>query len=340
MKKLSLFLIVILIISCNLFTPVGDIQFIDTILDGQFVVSLAFEDDGTAWAGIIRDQYGLVKINPDGSTEIFDHTNSCLVDSANIWEIKIDGQGKVWMLNADGLICFDGENFTRYDSIDNNNYIPRAFEKRLAIDNDDNIWFIGYNPWVNCPTQKIFSFDGDEFTSYEPNGLNLDQYTSIKDIEIDNNGNVWFSFYRGDPVFLKFDGSEWAAYDTSDIGFVPYNISDIEFDSDNNLWFNDDYTFSSIAYLPQHSLYVFDGENKAQGFGDNLLISEICIDDHDNVWFTGLSPRLGILDMNQKWVIDNSDDVGFCRVMEKAPNGDMWLGTSDGIMIYRYCQTK
>ena len=168
----------------------------------------------------------------------------------------------------------------------------------------------------------------------------MDQSYVNKDIEIDNSGNIWFSFHRGDPVFLKYDGSEWTTYDSSDIGFSPYNISDIEFDSENNLWFNDDYTFSSIAYLPQHSLFVFDDDNEAVGFGNNHLISELCIDDNDNVWFTGLSPRLGVLDMNHKWVVDNSDEVGFCRVMEKAPNGDMWFGTSCGIKLYGYLVAK
>ena len=340
MKKIiTLLFVIILSVSCIINFPPGSIHQVDTLLDGQFVVSLALESDGTAWAGIIRDQYGLVKINPDGSTEVFDHTNSCLKDSANIWEIELDSQGRVWMLNDDCLICYDGNSFMRYDSLEEG-YIPHAHENYLEIDENDNIWFIGHNIYVNYPNQKIFCFNGDEFTSYLPAGILMDQSYSFRDIKIDNSGNIWFSFHRGDPVFLKYDGSEWTAFDSSDIGFAPYNISDIEFDSDNNLWFNDDYTFSSIAYLPQHSLYVFDGENIAQGFGDNLLISEICIDYADNVWFTGLSPRLGILDINQKLVFDNSDDVGFCRVMEVGPNGDMWLGTSTGIMIYRYSQAK
>ncbi len=334
MKKLSLFLIILLTISCNLFNPLGDIQLIDTVLDDQFVVSLAFEDDGTAWAGIIRDQYGLVRIDPDGSTEIFDHTNSCLKDSANIWDIDIDSQGKVWMLNDDGLVCYNGGIFTRYDSIDNF-YIPRAFTGSLAIDDDDNIWFIGYNPWVNCPTQKIFCFDGISIIGYEPNGMNLDQCPSITDIEVDPSGNVWFSFYRGDPVFLKYDGSEWTSYDTSDIGFAPYNITDIEFDSDNNLWFTDDYTDSSVAHQSQPALYEFDGEHEAEPYGETYYISEIAIDDNDNIWVTGLNPRLAVFDMNKRWVTDESDDVSFCRVMEKAPNGDMWLGTSEGINIFQ-----
>ncbi|GEM_PF-1263354 len=339
MKKILVYCSALLLVSCIINPPAGTISLQDTLLDGQFVVSLATEADGTAWAGIIRDQYGLVKINSDGSTEVFDHTNSCLKDSANIWDIDIDSQGRVWMLNDNGLICYDGDTFTRYDSIDNY-YIPKAYTGALAIDDEDNVWFIGYNPWVNCPTQMIFSFNGEDFISCEPNGMDLDLCSAITDIEIDGAGNVWFSFHRGDPVFLKYDGSKWTSYDSSDIGFTPYNISDIEFDSDNNLWFNDDYTFSSIAYNEQPALYIFDGQNEAVAFGEDQYISEIGIDDGDNIWITGLSPRLGILDMNHKWVIDNSNDVGFCRVMEMDSNGDMWIGTSDGIYIYRYSQTK
>ncbi len=340
MKKLILFSFIFLSVSCIINPSSGSITLVDTALDNQFIVSLAIENNGTAWVGIIYDQYGLVKLNPDRSMEIFDHTNSCLVDSANVWDLEVDSQGNVWMLNADGLISYDGDNFTRYDSIDNNYYIPHAFDKLLAIDHEDVIWFIGSNPTVNCLTQKIYSFDGDEFTSHDPNGIDIGQCSSIEDIEVDKNGDVWFAFHRGNPVFLKYDGSEWTAFDSSDIGYTPYNISDIEFDSENNLWFNDDYTLSSIAYNEQPSIYKFNGTNKAIGFGGNHMTSELSIDGNDNIWFTGFIPRLGIFDMNQRWVINNSDNVGFCRVMKMAPSGDMWIGTSNGIMIYRYCQTK
>jgi len=324
-----------MVISCVFISPTGNISLQDTLLDNQFIVSLAIEDDGTAWAGIIRDQYGLVRIDPDGSTEIFDHTNSCLVDSANIWEIEIDSQGKVWMLNDDGLVCYNGGVFTRYDSIDNF-YIPRAFTGSLAIDDDDNIWFIGYNPWVNCPTQKIFCFDGISIIGYEPNGMNLDQCPSITDIEVDPFGNVWFSFYRGDPVFLKYDGSEWTSYDTSDVGFAPYNISDIEFDSDNNLWFTDDYTYSSMVYQPNtSSLYYFNGSSEAVSVDGAGMVSELCVDDDDLVWTTGIFDRLNIFN-GKRWSVVDTSFYGFSVfAMEVSPNGDMWIGTSTGINIYQ-----
>jgi len=342
MKKLTCLLITILIaISCVFVSPVGEISLINTFLDDQFVVSLAFEDDGTAWAGIIRDQYGLVKINPDGSTEIFDHTNSCLVDSANIWDMDVDSEGNLWILN-EGLLRYDGSSFTKWDTINDGQLIILAYNQSLAIDGNDNIWCIATNPYINCLNFHLICFDGENFTTYEPLSLSCGTSFPVTDIAIDKMDNKWLSFrsYNEALVFLKFGDGEWTAFDTTDIGFSPYQISDLEFDSDNNLWFNDDITFSSMHYQDHTGLYCFDGENEAIGFGDNHLISEICIDDGDNVWITGLSPRLGVFDMNHKWAVDDSDDVGFCRVMEKAPNGDMWLGTSTGIKVYRYCQAK
>jgi ligand-binding sensor domain-containing protein len=341
MKKFMILLFVIVLsVSCIIVLPSGSIHYVDTLLDDQFIVSLAFENDGTAWAGIIRDQYGLVKINPDGSTEIFDHTNSCLKDSMNIYDIEIDNEGNIWMLNG-GLVCYDGSSFTRYDTISENQF-PKSFPNLLTIDNDNKVWFTANNPFINCPNLTIYSFDGTDFTSYEPDGISAEMLASISDIEMDRQGNIWFAlgYFHSDPVFLKYSGSEWTFYDTSDIGFVPYRITAMEFDSDNMMWFNDDISLSSMHYDGHPGLYCFDGENEAVGFGDNLLISEIGIDNADNVWFAGLSPRLGILDINHKWAIDDSDDVGFCRVMEMGPNGDMWLGTSTGIMIYRYSETK
>jgi streptogramin lyase len=261
------------------------------------------------------------------------------VDSANIWEIEIDSQGKIWMLN-EGLVCYDDSTFTRYDTI-NEMYIPISFENSMTIDNDDNVWFLATNPSINCPNFNIYSFDGDEFTSYDPVVLNTCTGFSVSDIEVDQQGSIWFSFsYANNPIFVKYDGSEWTSYDTTAIGFSPRKIFDMEFDSENTLWFNDDYTFCSTYYHNQPGLYSFDGEHEAVPYGEKYYISEISVDNDDNIWVTGLSPRLGILDMNHKWVIDNSNDVGFCRVMEMDSNGDMWLGTSDGIYIYRYSQTK
>lgn len=340
MKKVTMFLIVLLmVISCVFISPTGNISLQDTLLDDQFIVSLAIEDDGTAWAGIIRDQYGLVRINSNGSMEIFDHTNSCLKDSANIWEIEIDNQGKIWMLN-EGLVCYDDSIFTRYDTIESI-YVPISFENSMTIDNDDNVWFLATNPLINCPNFKIYSFDGHDFTSYDPTVLNTGTCFSVSDIEVDRQGSIWFSFsYANDPVFVKYDGSEWTSYDTSDIGFTPRKITDMGFDSENNMWFNDDYTFSSVYFNNQPGLYTFNGIDEAIPFGEAYCVSELGVDDDDNIWVTGLSPRLGVLDMNHRWVVDNTDDVGFCRVMEIGPNGDMWLGTSTGILVYRYCQAK
>ncbi len=336
MKKLSLLLIILLTISCNLFTSVGEIQLIDTILDDKFVVSLAFEDDGTAWAGIIRNQYGLVKINPDGSTEIFDHTNSCLVDSANIWDMDVDSDGNLWMLN-EGLVRYDGHIFTKWDTINDSQLIILAYNQSLAIDGNDNIWCVATNPYINCPNIKLVCFDGEDFTVHEPEPLNCGTIYSVADIAIDKMDNAWFSFhsYNQEFVFMRYAEGEWTTFDTSDVGFSTYQVSDIEFDSDNNLWFIDDYLISSL-YIPKRpTLCFFNGETQATSVIKDAYISEIAIDDHDNVWVSGASPNLGLYN-GKNWVYCNNDDAVFSREMKLNPNGDMWLAISTGIRVYRY----
>lgn len=339
MKKLSLCLIILLTISCNLFKPSGEIQLVDTFLDDQFVVSLAFEDDGTAWAGIIRDQYGLVKINPDGSTEIFDHTNSCLVDSANIWDMDVDSDGNLWILN-EGLVRYDGHVFTKWDTINDGQLIILAYNQSLAIDENDNIWCVATNPYINCPNIKLLCFDGEDFTVHEPAPLTCYTISSVADIAIDKMNNAWFSFndYHGDLVFLKYNGSEWTSFDTSDVGYSPYNLTDIEFDSDNNLWFNDDFLYSSIAQHGQAALFVFDQVKRATPISGAEYISSLYIDLNDNVWVSGFLPNLAVYNDTEWTLLDNEEAIPFCRDIDMDSNGDIWYATSLGIKVFRYIE--
>ncbi|MFA6617797.1 MAG: hypothetical protein WCT23_01865 [Candidatus Neomarinimicrobiota bacterium] len=339
MKKLSLCLIVLLIISCNLFISGGSIQLVNTILVDQFVVSLAFEDDGTTWAGIIRDQYGLVKINPDGSTEIFDHTNSCLVDLANIWDMDVDSDGNLWMLN-EGLVRYNGHVFTKWDTINEGQLIVLAYNQSLVIDENDNIWCVATNPYINCPNIKLISFDGNDFTVHEPSQLNSGTIYSVTDIAIDKMNNAWFSFndYHGDLVFLKYNGSKWTSFDTSDVGYSPYNITDIEFDSENNLWFNDDFSYSSIAKHNQAALFVFDKENKATSISGSEFISSLYIDVNDNLWVSGFLPNLAVYNDGKWTFLDNEEAIPFCSDINVDNNGDIWYATSLGIKVFRYIE--
>ena len=341
MKKIILLIAFILLtMSCVPFLTPGEIILVNTLLEDQFVVSLAFESDGTAWAGIIRDQYGLVKINPDGSTEIFDHTNSCLVDSANIWDMDVDSEGNLWLLN-EGLVRYDGSTFTKWDTINDGQLTIVAYNQSLAIDGNDNIWVVATNPYINCPNVKLVCFDGVDFTVHEPSPLGCGSIYSVADIAIDKMDNPWFSFhsYNQGLVFMRYAEGEWTTFDTSDVGFSPYQVNDIEFDSDNNLWFNDDYLISSM-YIPNRpTLCVFNGETQATPVIRNAYISEIAIDDDDNVWVSGASPNLGLYD-GRNWVYCNDDDAVFSREMKFSPDGDMWLAISTGIRVYRYSQTN
>ncbi|HKI87535.1 MAG TPA: two-component regulator propeller domain-containing protein, partial [Draconibacterium sp.] len=108
------------------------------ILEGYTITDIIFDQNGTAWIGTLDD--GLIKYQPGtGSTEIFNSDNSPI--SGVIWDIQTDSKGNLWIGCSDGLIKYDGETFTRFDT--SNSPIPEDVIWSIAIDDNDVLWFSG-----------------------------------------------------------------------------------------------------------------------------------------------------------------------------------------------------
>ena len=326
MKKLFVLLIIMLIpVSCSLFNPELNIEFDRKILDGYFVISIAFEDDGTTWMGTLGSYgQGLIRYSAQG-TQIYDHSNSIINDSTTIGDIEIDSQGRVWFGN-DGLVCYDEGDFTRYDT--SNSPIPVNNIRSIAIDSEDRVWFAsGYFGEVS-----LISFDGSTFTVYTSENSEL-PVNSIGDIEVDHNNNVWMAM-RGiiDNICLtKFDRSIWITYNVADLGFTPYLISDIEINNHNEIYGIIDYSLSSAMYDNRPSLFVFNGQNPAIVLSDSGSFHYSCIDQNNHIWCSGFG-SLAVYD-GQNLSFLNTSHSSFA--IKESPSGEMWIGSGDGVYIYK-----
>jgi len=60
------------------------------------------------------------------------HPSNSGIASANINDLKIDGQGNLWMATYDALTMFDGTTFTNYTQ--NNTGFQLSALQKLAID--------------------------------------------------------------------------------------------------------------------------------------------------------------------------------------------------------------
>ena len=104
---------------------------------GQGLHSQAIAEEGdNMWIGT---NSGLVKINKITEETTFYHTwNSSLPDN-QIKALAIDKSGNIWIgTNEDGLVKFDGSNWTIYNS--SNSGIPNNSIRSITFDQDDNLW--------------------------------------------------------------------------------------------------------------------------------------------------------------------------------------------------------
>ena len=166
------------------------------ILEGYDVTSIAFDNLGNAWIGTFNafrsgdvNKPKLIKYNIASNTPIiYDASNSLIKDSIVIWEISVDSKNNIWV-GCDGLIKFDGINFTKYNS-KNTDYLGGGV-RLMAVDSKDNIWFPTYS---NNKTGLV-RYDGVNWDFYTPGNSNL-SLNGIQSIAIDKNDNIWLAQSR------------------------------------------------------------------------------------------------------------------------------------------------
>ncbi len=338
MKKLSLFLLIVLIpLSCTLFDPpdaqIEEITFDEKILDGYFVVSIAFEDDGTAWLGTLGTYgQGLIRYDTDGTTQVYNSLNSIINDSTTIWDIEVDIHGNVWIGN-DGLVCYDGQDFVRYELLNEDTPLNRVMS--IASDSEGKVWFASWNRLDGGETiGGVVSFEQEEFNVYTPDNSDLNEHMNF-DIEIDLDDNIWLAQFNS---LVKFDGSQWTTYGSDDLGFEPFMIREIEINSQNDVIGIIDYSgFSGGMMYPSSgkpTLFSFDGYNAQRVLTDSVYFRSLTIDQNDNIWCP-CPYGLRVYEPNKLKLTALADEGRGHFSVKESPSGEIWTGSGDGVYIYQ-----
>lgn len=127
----------------------------------------------------------------------FTKENSELTDD-KIWGIAVDKNGNKWIGTGEsGLIKFDGEKFTTFDT--GNSVIKGKYISPIFIDSKDNIWVSYSQP------DGIAKFDGKHWATFSASEIKFPKI-SIIDITEDENGIIYFGGSNG---LTSFNGSEW-----------------------------------------------------------------------------------------------------------------------------------
>jgi len=199
-------------------------DFNQKILDGYFVTTIAFDNQGNAWIGTFKQ--GIIKYDSKGIT-VYNSANSIIPDTSVVYDIAVDSKDNVW-IGWDELIKYKSNEFIQYNST--NTSIPEDFVYSIAIDSKDQIWF------TSCRFRQggIVKYDGANWTVYKPDNSDL-PVNSVKSIAIDKNDNVWLALSEivNDAYLVKIANDNWTTYTSNDLGFSPYYFGNIQINSKN-----------------------------------------------------------------------------------------------------------
>ncbi len=189
--------------------------------------SIAFQNDGKIWFS--TSDSGAYMYN---GTTWHHYIKQSVFDGAN--SMAIDNDGNEWFASNNGLIKFDGSNWTVFNSA--NSGLKFNIINDLTVDKSGNIWLAtgSSNELGDTLTGRIAKFDGINNWVYyktfnDGQGLNY-----VYTISIDPNGKIWAGTFLGLTVF---DGSKWTNYTDSHTSSGNLQVLSIDFDSHGNKWF-------------------------------------------------------------------------------------------------------
>ncbi|MCE7067493.1 two-component regulator propeller domain-containing protein [Dyadobacter sp. CY326] len=329
-----IFALMILLSSCKKdssdVTPDGRVLS-DIALKDFFITSIAFDKRGNAWLGTLSQ--GLIKF--DGVTaKIFDSSNS-IITKAAIMDIEVDKAGNVW-IGSNDLIKYNGSKFTRFEASAFG--LPKNSVRSIAIDANDDVWF-------SCSSFQsggLVKYDGSIFKTFTPANSKLPG-NLIQDIKVDQSNQVWVALNDGadDGSLAKIGPDDIiSVVGSKELGFKPYYFGNIAVNTNNELVASIDYGLSSLMIAGRPQIFKFNG-SKAQivSLPDEQSViystQSIYSDKNGNLWasFSGADKEYGIFN-GKEWKFKKSGTSGIF-VFAESPNGEMWLGTGEGLYIVK-----
>lgn len=197
------------------------------------------DSKGMVWLGTFRE--GLLKYDPTNkTTERFDTKEITGDDDfgGTPYAMAEGEDGKIYIGDSGGLLVYDGNELKTHSS----QFGTTGIHTINKLE-DGKIYFGTYNEQFG-----IIGRSGE----LEANYSLPDDSGPIKDIALDNDGNIWLA---GRFTLAMFDGNDYTLYDTEAItGEKPQSAEDeiymntIAKDENGNLWFGDWEGFNKTYY--------------------------------------------------------------------------------------------
>ena len=233
---------------------------------------IAIDGRGIKWIGTVAD--GLVSF--DGTNWTVYNTSNSDLPSNRVRSIAIDRDGTKWIgTYLNGIASFDGTDWTVYRG--STSGLPSSWIMSITIDGDGAKW-IG-------TSGGMVKFDGENWTVYNESNSALPS-NMVRSIAIDDSGIKWIGTSpRWDGVdyvgggLVKFDGTNWTVYNTSNSGIPDNFIRSIAIDGRGIKWIGT--LDSGLVRFDGTDWKIYNTLNSSLPSND---VYSIVIDSNENKW--------------------------------------------------------
>ena len=203
----------------------------NTGIPGEEIRFVEFAPDGKLWVGARWPfwQEGGIGIF-DRTTEIWDVFSNweTSIPSEYVNELRFAADGSVWLATYGGLVHYDGDTWTVYNT--SNSPLLHNKVTDIDLDADGHVWV--NNSGVQTTAAAIFEFDGVNWTMFHVGQeLPFDPpWNQLSDVIVDHNGHVWVSNDVLNGV-AEYDGATWTLH-----GGTVGRFGALMEDLDGNIW--------------------------------------------------------------------------------------------------------
>lgn len=271
---------------------------------------------------IMVDKHGYIWFGGSGGSTRYDGTMwKTFTDKDPRYGVRDIKEGigdDIWLNTSNGISRFDGENWHTVTTENLGSAMAVDAAGRLWL--TKLLWYSSGSTYIGTDGHGISFYDGSNWFDFTTaNGLSTDV---VRDIEIDNNGNIWLATANGVDCY---NGLSWHTYLIKNEPPYDSAITSITEDLNGNLWFG---TWGGGALR-------FNGMDWSHYTTDdglaNDLVTGIAVGTDGSIWF---GTRVGVSCFDGvTW--KTFTGLGGDSILSIAadPYGKIWVGTQ-GLFVY------
>jgi hypothetical protein len=258
-----------------------------------------------------------------------------------IESLTADAQGNIWAgwYSYDASAVFSGGlakissdgSITHYNT--SNSSLPGNFINQLAFDKEGNLWASLGNGegdqlfYRGLCKIELLNDTATQFTSI-PAGGNGQSTAYPTDMIVDNNNNVWLSYYGHPasqrqgvvPALSKYNGTTWTHYNYQNSNLPSLTIKALAMDNEGNVYTLNDPVYSSGT----GSLVRFNGLNSvllpvpAAWVGSSYWGTDLKIDKENLIWISSSKGVASYQRSSQTWTLYDAQNSLFPKYYSNA----------------------